>query len=77
MPAVSKKQQEFMGAELARRREGKKTETGMSKSQLEDFAGTKKSGLPERKKVDRGHWSNEKKSAGGSKTVLSGKEMKC
>ena len=38
MPAKSEKQRKFMGAELARKREGKKTETGMSEKQLEDFA---------------------------------------
>jgi len=38
MPAKSEKQRRFMGAELERAREGKKTETGMSKKQLEDFA---------------------------------------
>jgi len=46
MPAVSKKQQMFMGAELARKRAGKKTVTGMSKSQLEEFAKTKRKRLP-------------------------------
>jgi len=48
MPAVSEKQQQFMGAELARKRAGKKTKTKMSKQQLEEFAGTKHKGLPER-----------------------------
>lgn len=38
MPSVSEKQRRFMGAELARKRAGKKTETGMSESQLRDFA---------------------------------------
>lgn len=38
MPAVSKKQQRFMGAELSRKRRGEKTQTGMSEKQLEDFA---------------------------------------
>jgi hypothetical protein len=38
MPAKSEKQRKFMGAELERKREGKKTKTGMSESQLEDFA---------------------------------------
>lgn len=50
MPAVSKKQQQFMGAELARKRAGKKTQTGMSAQQLEDFASTKRKGLPTRAK---------------------------
>jgi len=38
MPAKSEKQRKFMGAELERKREGKKTQTGMSEKQLEDFA---------------------------------------
>ena len=38
MPAVSEKQRKFMGAELARKRAGKKTETGMSEKQLSEFA---------------------------------------
>lgn len=42
MPAVSEKQRRFMGAELARLRAGKKTQTGMSEQQLRDFAKKKK-----------------------------------
>lgn len=42
MPAKSEKQRKFMGAELARKRAGKKTTTGMSEAQLEDFATKKK-----------------------------------
>jgi len=38
MPSVSEKQRRFMGAELERLREGKKTQTGMDETQLEDFA---------------------------------------
>jgi len=38
MPAESEKQRRFMGAELARKRAGKRTETGMSESQLRDFS---------------------------------------
>lgn len=38
MPAVSEKQRRFMGAELSRKRAGKKTKTGMSTKQLRDFA---------------------------------------
>ena len=38
MPAVSERQRRFMGAELARKRAGKGTQTGMSEKQLEDFA---------------------------------------
>ena len=50
MPSVSRKQQQMMGADLARKREGKKTKTGMSEKQLEEFAHTKHSKLPVRKK---------------------------
>lgn len=46
MPAKSKAQQRMMGADLARARAGKKTKTGMSEGQLEDFASTKRKGLP-------------------------------
>jgi hypothetical protein len=49
MPAASEKQRRFMGAELARRRSGKKTKTGMSESQLRDFAMK-----PKRKKLRPG-----------------------
>jgi hypothetical protein len=38
MPAKSEKQRKFMGAELQRKREGKKTQTGMSESELEKMA---------------------------------------
>jgi hypothetical protein len=38
MPSKTEKQRRFMGAELERKREGKKTQTGMSEQQLEDFA---------------------------------------
>jgi len=50
MPAKSKVQQEFMGAELARKRAGKSTRTGMSEKQLKDFASTRRKGLPMRAK---------------------------
>jgi hypothetical protein len=39
-----------MGAELARKRAGKRTKTGMSAQQLHDYASTKRKGLPARKK---------------------------
>ena len=42
MPAVSEKQRRFMGAELGRKKAGKKTQTGMSTKQLKDFAKKKK-----------------------------------
>lgn len=38
MPAESERQRRFMGAELARKRQGKKTRTGMSEQQLREFA---------------------------------------
>jgi hypothetical protein len=38
MPAESQAQQRFMGAELGRLRAGKSTKTGMSETQLADFA---------------------------------------
>ncbi len=50
MPSGSKRQQQFMGAELARKRAGKKTKTGMSETQLHDFASTKRKGLPKKKR---------------------------
>ena len=43
MPAKSESQRRFMGAELARKRAGKRTRTGMSESQLHDFASQVKS----------------------------------
>ena len=42
MPAKTEKQRKFVGAELKRKREGKKTKTGMSEAKLEDFARTGK-----------------------------------
>jgi hypothetical protein len=50
MPAVSKKQQQLMGADLARARAGKKTKTGMTVQQLMDYASTSTKGLPTRVK---------------------------
>ena len=50
MPAVSKKQQRFMGAELARKRAGKRTRTKMTEAQLKEFTSAKRKGLPARKK---------------------------
>lgn len=38
MPAKTEKQRKFMGAELARKRSGKKTKTGMSEKKLEEMA---------------------------------------
>ena len=42
MPAKTAKQRRFMGAELARKRTGKKTKTGMSERQLKEFAKKRK-----------------------------------
>lgn len=55
MPSTSKAQQHYMGAELARKRAGEKTDTGMSEQQLRDFAGTKTKGLPEHKPEEKKH----------------------
>jgi hypothetical protein len=38
MPAKTEKQRKFMGTELARKRAGKKMQTGVSEKQLEEFA---------------------------------------
>lgn len=38
MPSKTEKQRKFMGAELHRKRAGKKTKTKMTEKQLEDFA---------------------------------------
>jgi hypothetical protein len=46
MPSETPKQRRFMGAELARKREGKKTRTGMSEKALAHFAGGVKSHMP-------------------------------
>lgn len=43
MPASSERQRRFMGAELARKRAGMATRTGMSESQLKEFATMKHS----------------------------------
>ncbi len=38
MPATSERQRRFMGSELGRKRAGEPTQTGMSETQLGDFA---------------------------------------
>jgi hypothetical protein len=43
MPARTEKQRKFMGAELQRKREGKKTKTDMSERELEKYATKSKS----------------------------------
>ena len=42
MPSKTERQRRFMGAELARKRAGKRTKTGMSEKQLREFAHKKK-----------------------------------
>ena len=42
MPAKTPKQRRLMGADLARKRAGKKTRTGMTEAQLEEYASTPK-----------------------------------
>ena len=49
MPAKSKAQRRFMGAEMSRKQAGKKTKTGMNMKQLEDFAATPEKSLPKKK----------------------------
>jgi hypothetical protein len=54
MPSESKAQQRFMGMELAKKRAGKPTDVKMSEKQLEEFASTKRSGLPARASAAKG-----------------------
>ena len=42
MPGKTAKQRRFMGAELARKRSGKKTRTGMSEAKLREYARKRK-----------------------------------
>ena len=42
MPAKTRRQQKFFGAELARKRAGKKTRTGMSERKLKEHARKRK-----------------------------------
>ena len=42
MPAKTEKQRKFMGAELERKREGKKTKTDMTEADLAKMASRKK-----------------------------------
>ena len=51
MPAKSERQRRMMGADLARARAGKKTKTGMTEAQLEEYlTGSKKLPLRAKKK---------------------------
>ena len=42
MPAKTRRQQKFFGAELARKRAGKKTRTGMTERNLKEHARKRK-----------------------------------
>ena len=53
MPAVSRKQQRFFGAELSRARSGKKTRTGLGASKLREMARKPKGGFRKRKRKGR------------------------
>jgi hypothetical protein len=48
MPSRSKAQQKFFGAELARKRAGKETQTDMSMAEMDKMASTPHKGLPEK-----------------------------
>jgi len=52
MPSKTERQRRFMGAELARLRAGKRTRTGMSETQLEEFA-SKVAKKHKRQRLDR------------------------
>ena len=58
MPATSERQQKFMRAELGRKQAGKKTKTGMSEAQLEEYA---KGMVKEPKKPALGRQAGPKK----------------
>ena len=53
MPSTSKRMRRFMGAEYRRKKQGKRTRTGMTLAQLADYASTPEKGLPERKRKKR------------------------
>ena len=59
MPAKSEKQRRFMGAELSRKRAGKKTRTDMTEAQLEDFASKQDSDLVDEAKTVSGKLNSE------------------
>ena len=50
MPARSEKQRRFLAADRERAREGKRTKTGMSEAQLEDYAYKPKGGYSKTKR---------------------------
>jgi hypothetical protein len=53
MPSVSERQRRYMGAELARKRAGKKTHTGMSEQQLREYASKPVQKISKRPKIRR------------------------
>lgn len=55
MPSRTPRQQRFMGADLGRAEKGEKTRTGMSASQLKDFATKPKNGFPGKKRNGNGN----------------------
>lgn len=67
MPAVSKAQQQFMGAVLAAKRGDLKNPSksvrraaeSMTEGDVRDFAKTKHKGLPERKSEKKASWLDE------------------
>ena len=73
MPSETERQRRFMGAELARKRAGEKTETGMSEKQLSEFASKVKSHnwdgpggafMPQDVRVNIPHGESPQKTAG-------------
>lgn len=55
MPAKSEKQRRFFGAELSRKRRGKKTKTKMSSKQMSDFASKPKTNKDLANAIDGGY----------------------
>lgn len=67
MPSVTERQRKFFGSELARKRGGKRTRTGMSERQLSDFAGGVKSNMPKGAKMSPSGDIGEMRQAEGAK----------
>ena len=55
MPSVSESQRKFFGADLGRKRKGQKTTTGLSESQLEDYARSNKKTRSTKRAAGRKH----------------------
>lgn len=49
MPAKTRRQQRYMGAELGRKRRGQKTQTGMSEKKLREHARKPRGGYRKRR----------------------------